>query len=81
MRVPEDHRPPRGDVVHVAVAVGVHDLGAAGVDDEQRVLAAHRAHRAHRRVDPAGDVADGLLEQPPRDVVYRSSHSHTSMAL
>ena len=82
VRVAEDHRPPRADVVDVAVAVGVDDLGALGLDDEQRVLAPDRAHRPHRRVDPAGDVPHGLGVQA-RAIASssRSSHSATSMAL
>ena len=49
-----DQRAPRADVVDVDVAVDVGQLGARGALDEDRV-APDRAHRAHRRVDAAGE--------------------------
>jgi hypothetical protein len=48
-----DERPPRADVVDVAVAVHVEELGSLGVADEDGV-APDRAHGPHRGVDPAG---------------------------
>ena len=59
----EDHRPPRRDEVDELVAVGVPDVGALGARDEERVRHADALHGAHRRVDPAGDVALRLVEQ------------------
>ena len=53
--VAEDERPPRAHVVDVVVAVDVDDLGAVAALDEDRV-AADGAHRAHRRVDAAGQA-------------------------
>ena len=59
-----DQRPPRADVVDEAVAVDVDQLGALAAVDEDRV-AADRAHRAHGRVDAAGQAREraavGLL--------------------
>src|SRR5439155_7903648 len=60
--VAEDHRPPRTDVVDIALAFGVEDAGAFGAGDESR-RAADRAERAHRRVHAARDHALGALEQ------------------
>ena len=51
--VAEDERAPRADVVDVAVAVHVDELGAQSALDEDRV-APDGAHRPHRRVDAAG---------------------------
>ena len=51
VRVAVDQRAPRADVVDVAVAVDVGDLGALGALDEDRV-APDRAHRAHRASSP-----------------------------
>ena len=50
-----DERPPRADVVDVAVAVDVDELRALAALDEDRRRPADRRHRPHRRVDPAGD--------------------------
>ena len=61
VRVPGDQRAPRADVVDVAVAVDVDQLGALAALDEDRV-AADRAHRPHRRVDAARQQ----LERPLR---------------
>ena len=58
VRVPVDQRPPRADVVDVAVAVDVEQLRALAALDEERV-APDRAHRAHRRVDAAGEHLEG----------------------
>ena len=54
MGVPVDQRAPGADVVDEAVAVDVDEFGALAAGDEDR-LAADRAHRAHGRVDAAGD--------------------------
>jgi hypothetical protein len=53
--VAEDERAPGAHVVDVVVAVDVDDLGAVPALDEDRV-AADRPHRAHRRVDAAGQA-------------------------
>ncbi|MNE50676.1 hypothetical protein D3C80_1452640 [compost metagenome] len=62
MAVAEDHRTPGADVVDVALVVLVGDVGAFGVLEEQRG-AADAAEGAHRRVDAAGDVFLGVVEQ------------------
>ena len=41
-----DQRPPRADLVDVAVAVDVEELGALAALDEERVAADRRASRA-----------------------------------
>ncbi len=60
--VADDHRTPRADVVHIASALGIPDVGARGALQEGR-RAAHRAERAHRRIDAGGDDAPGALEE------------------
>ena len=59
MRVAADQRAPRADPVDVAMAVDVDQLEALAAIDEDRVLAADRAHRPHGGVDPAREQADG----------------------
>ena len=53
MRVPQDHRSPGADVVDVAIAVDVVQIGAFAALEEDR-LAAHAAKRAGRAVHAAG---------------------------
>jgi hypothetical protein len=53
--VADDRRPPRADVVDIALAVGIPEVRAFGAGDEAR-RAAHRTEGAHRRVDAAGVV-------------------------
>ena len=65
VRVAQDQRPPRADPVHVAVAVHVDQLEALAALDEDRMLAADRAHRPDRRVhaarqEPRGSRVDDL---------------------
>ena len=55
--VAEHHRPPRADVVDVFRAVLIPDVAALALDHKARV-AAHRAERAHGRVDAAGQHLD-----------------------
>ena len=59
--VAEDQRPPRADVVEVAVAVDVEEVRPLAAGDEQR-LAADGAERAGRAVDAAGDELAGTGE-------------------
>ena len=54
MRVPEDRRAPRPDVVDVALAVRVPQVRAFATDEEAR-RAADRAKGAHGRIDAARD--------------------------
>ena len=61
MVVAGDHRPPRADVVDVALAFDVPQIGAVGVVGEER-LAADRLESAHRRIDAAGQQAQCALE-------------------
>ena len=56
MRVAEDRRSPRADVVDVALAVGVAHVRALAAREEAR-RAADGAKRAHRRVDAARNRA------------------------
>jgi hypothetical protein len=60
--VAQDHRAPGADVVDVALAFGVPDVGALRALDEAR-RAADGAEGAHGRVDAAGDDALGAFEQ------------------
>ena len=62
VRMPEDHRAPRPDVVDVAPAVGRPGTGAPGAGEKNR-LAADAAKCAHGRIDAAGDVLAGFFEQ------------------
>src|ERR1039458_6820748 len=65
MRVAEDGRSPGADVINQFIAVHVPDFRAAGPVDEERI-AAHRAERAHRRIDAAGNIFQRLGEQALR---------------
>ena len=66
-----DQRAPRADVVDVGVAVDVGQLRALGALDEHRI-APDRAHRAHRRVDAAGEHAHARGGTAP-PTAYRSA--------
>ena len=61
--VAEEQRPPRHDPVDVAVAVDVLEVGALAAPDEERLVDADAAHRADRRVHPAGDQVEGAAVQ------------------
>ena len=61
--VTEDERPPGHDPVEEAAALGV-DVRARPAPHEQRLVEADAAHRAHGRVDAAGDQ----LERAPVEV-------------
>jgi hypothetical protein len=54
VRVPEDRRAPRADVIDVLRLVLVPEVRALRARDERR-LAADRAKRTHRAVHSAGD--------------------------
>ena len=60
--VAQDHGAPGADVVDVAVAVGVEDIGPGGAGEEDRV-AADAAEGPHRGVHAPGDVALGGGEE------------------
>ena len=60
--VPEDERPPRKDVVHVAAAVDVDEVRALAALHEERG-ATDRAERTHRRADPARKEIECLCEE------------------
>ena len=78
VRVAVDQRAPRADVVDVRVAVDVHDLGALGALDEDRV-AADRPHRAHGRVHAARqDVLRALVQLRRPDVRDRGGQARSS---
>src|SRR5690606_15754087 len=63
-------RPPGADVVDVAVAVEVIEVGAGRAVDE-RGRAADGTEGPHRAIDPARQIALGLGER-----LRRSSHGH-----
>jgi hypothetical protein len=65
--VAEDGRAPGADVVDVAVVVGVVEVGALGLLDEQRV-AADAAEGADGGVDAAHERGVGALEQRSRGI-------------
>src|SRR5205814_3245500 len=69
--MPQDHRPPRGDVVEVVVPIDVDDMAAARLADEERV-AADALESAHRTVDAAGDSFYGALVEGARAVGVHS---------
>ena len=52
--VSEDQCSPRLHPVHIAAVVDVLEVRALAAPDEERLVEADRAHRAHRRVDAAG---------------------------
>src|SRR5207302_8117184 len=62
VRVAGHHRTPGPDIVDVAAAIRVPQIGARGALEEQR-HAADRAKRAQRGIDPARDEALRTLEQ------------------
>ena len=63
MSVAEDQRAPGAHPVDVAVAVDVDQLEALAALDEDRVVAADRAHRPNGRVDPARQEPRGPREE------------------
>ena len=63
MRVAEDQRAPREDVVDVAVPVDVDEVCALAALDEER-RAADRLERAYRRADAARQQVERLGEEP-----------------
>ena len=62
VRVPEHQRPPRQDVVDVAVPVDVEQPGPFAPVDEQRI-APDGLESPHGRVDASGQKGDRLGEQ------------------
>ncbi len=62
MRVTEDHRAPRADVVDELAAIGRPGPRALGAREEDG-FAADAAEGAHGRIHAAGDVLAGFLEQ------------------
>ncbi len=57
-----NHRSPGTDVVEIALALDIPEIGPEGTGGEER-LAAHRAEGADGGVDTAGDEALGAREQ------------------
>ena len=73
--VAEDERPPGHHPVEQAAAVGRLDVRAGAALDEERLVEADRAHRAHGRVHAAGDQ----LERAPVELrALRQSHAGRS---
>ena len=70
MCVTKDGRAPGSYIIHVFIAVDVPDPGALGLIDKER-LTANGAKRPDRRIDPAGNVFQGLCKKlfgfGPRD--------------
>ena len=64
VRMPQDHRPPRADEVHVRVAIHVGQVRAGARGHEPRGPA-DRAERAHRRVHPTRRDHEGAVEPRP----------------
>ena len=60
--MPEDHRPPRADIVDIALAVGVPQVGAGGTLEKERG-AADRTECAHRGVDARGNALLGAQKK------------------
>jgi hypothetical protein len=58
--VAQNHRSPGSEVVDVAVAIGIGEVGALGTGDKRR-CAAYRSEGPDRRVDSTGKVALGAL--------------------
>ena len=67
--VPEEQRAPRQHPVEVAVAVDVDEIRAFAARDEERLVEPDGLHRAHRRVDAAGDQ----LERAAVEIASASS--------
>src|SRR5439155_11341394 len=61
--VTEEQGAPRHDPVDVAIAVDVLKIGALAAADEQRLVEPDRAHRAHGRVDAAGNEVERAAEE------------------
>ena len=61
MGMPQDHRPPRADVINVLVAVDVEEVGSLRPGHERR-LAADRPERPRRTVHAARNDAVGAKE-------------------
>ena len=62
MRMAENRRPPRADVVDESIPVDVPDARAFGLAHKKR-LAANGAKSPDRRIYTAGDVLEGLSEK------------------
>src|SRR5262249_4356525 len=62
MRVTDDRRSPRADIIDIARSVGVPQIRAFAAREEAR-RSSHRAKRAHRRVDAGGNRPLRALEQ------------------
>ena len=69
--VAENQRPPGTDIIDVALAVGVGDVGT-GTGNEKARRAADRTEGAHRRVDAAGNVLLGAL----KELLILGDHEH-----
>ena len=52
----QDHGPPGTEVVQIAIAIGVPQVGSLGSHQEGRI-SPYRAKGAHRRIDASGQVA------------------------
>ena len=77
MGVAEDHRAPGADVVDVAVAVDVPNVGA-GAADEEGGLAADGAEGADRGIHAAGDKLFSALLQAA-GLVETADHGPSEM--
>ena len=75
MRVAEDERTPRAEVVEVAPAVGVPDARAFAADDERR-QSAHGLESAHGGIHAPRDHA-----LRPREELFGSGQSQRAKSL
>ena len=62
MRVPEDRRSPRSNVINVTVAIDIAHARARGVIDEKG-FSADRAKRPHGRIHAARNMLQRLGKQ------------------
>ena len=78
MSVPQDHRPPRADVIDVLVTVDVVEKRPFRSGHERR-FAADRPERPRRAVHPAGNHAvgaeEGVVALGKRELGLRSGGS------
>src|SRR5688572_16451612 len=76
----EDQRAPRADPIDVAVPVDVDELEPLTARDEDRMLAADRAHRPDRRVHATRHQPDGTrINHLRRTSVGTVRHSSAHM--
>ena len=79
--VPEEQWPPRLDPVEQAAAVGGLEIRALAACREERLVQADAPHRAHRRVDTAGnDLPRAVPERGANEAQSAATHCANSFA-